>query len=49
MGENGVGKIILVKLLAWFYEFMEGCILIDGVDIWEYSLLELCNNIGIIF
>lgn len=49
VGENGVGKIILVKLLAWFYEFMEGCILIDGVDIWEYSLLELCNNIGIIF
>ncbi|MCI4646909.1 ABC transporter ATP-binding protein [Phaeodactylibacter sp.] len=49
VGENGAGKTTLVKLLARLYEPTEGRILIDGVDIREYSLLELRNNIGIIF
>lgn len=49
VGENGAGKTTLVKLLARLYEPTEGRILIDGVDIREYSLKELRDNTGIIF
>ncbi len=49
VGENGAGKTTLVKLLARLYEPTEGRILIDGVDLREYALEELRNNIGIIF
>ena len=49
VGENGAGKTTLVKLLARLYEPTEGRILIDGVDIREYSLKELRDSIGIIF
>lgn len=49
VGENGAGKTTLVKLLARLYEPTEGRILIDGVDIREYNLNDLRNNIGIIF
>lgn len=49
VGENGAGKTTLVKLLARLYEPTEGRILIDGVDIREYDLLELRDNIGVIF
>ncbi len=49
VGENGAGKTTLVKLLARLYEPTEGRILIDGVDIRDYDLDTLRNNIGIIF
>jgi ATP-binding cassette, subfamily B, bacterial len=49
VGENGAGKTTLVKLLARLYEPTEGRILLDGVDIRDYSLKELRDNIGIIF
>ncbi|NNC94602.1 MAG: ABC transporter ATP-binding protein [Chitinophagales bacterium] len=49
VGENGAGKTTLVKLIARLYEPTEGRILIDGIDIREYSLSELRNEIGIIF
>ncbi|MFN7116935.1 MAG: ABC transporter ATP-binding protein [Saprospiraceae bacterium] len=49
VGENGAGKTTLVKLLARLYEPSEGRILIDGVDIRDYNLDSLRNNIGIIF
>jgi ATP-binding cassette subfamily B protein len=49
VGENGAGKTTLVKLLARLYEPSEGRILIDGVDIREYDLADLRDNIGIIF
>ncbi|HKK80581.1 MAG TPA: ABC transporter ATP-binding protein, partial [Phaeodactylibacter sp.] len=49
VGENGAGKTTLVKLLARLYEPTEGRILIDGVDIREYELKQLRDNIGIIF
>ncbi len=49
VGENGAGKTTLVKLLARLYEPSEGRILIDGVDIRDYELGSLRNNIGIIF
>ncbi len=49
VGENGAGKTTLVKLLARLYEPSEGRILLDGIDLREYSLRDLRKNIGIIF
>jgi len=49
VGENGAGKTTLVKLLARLYEPTEGRILVEGVDIREYNLKQLRDNIGIIF
>lgn len=49
VGENGAGKTTLVKLLARLYEPTEGRILLDGVDIRQYSLKALRDNVGIIF
>lgn len=49
VGENGAGKTTLVKLLARLYETTEGRILIDDVDIRDYDLNSLRQNVGIIF
>lgn len=49
VGENGAGKTTLVKLLARLYEPTEGRILLDGVDLRDYDLSQLRDNIGIIF
>lgn len=49
VGENGAGKTTLVKLLARLYDPTEGRILLDGVDLREYSVEDLRNEIGVIF
>src|SRR5438045_4345459 len=49
VGENGAGKTTLVKLLARLYDPDEGRILLDGVDLREYDLNSLRQNIGVIF
>ncbi|MFD1256726.1 ABC transporter ATP-binding protein [Mucilaginibacter terrae] len=49
VGENGAGKTTLVKLLARLYEPTEGRILLDGVDLREYSINDLRFNLGVIF
>ncbi len=49
VGENGAGKTTVVKLLARLYDPDEGRILLDGVDLREYSLDDLRANIGVIF
>ena len=49
VGENGAGKTTLVKLLARLYDPDEGQILLDGVDLRDYDLASLRQNIGIIF
>lgn len=49
VGENGAGKTTLVKLLARLYDPTEGRILLDGIDLKEYDLAALRQNIGIIF
>ncbi len=49
VGENGAGKTTLVKLLARLYEPTEGRILLDGVDLKDYDIEDLRNQIGIIF
>ena len=49
IGENGAGKTTLVKLLARLYDPTEGAILLDGIDLREYSVEDLRKEIGVIF
>jgi ATP-binding cassette subfamily B protein len=49
VGENGQGKTTLVKLLTHLYEPTSGQILLDGVDLREYSIEDLHRQIGVIF
>ena len=49
VGENGAGKTTLVKLLARLYDPTEGRILLDDVDLKEYDLDELREQVGVIF
>ena len=49
IGENGAGKTTLVKLLARLYDPTEGRIFLDGVDLREYDVEDLRQEIGVIF
>jgi len=49
IGENGQGKTTVVKLITRLYDPTEGRILLDGVDLREYSLEDLHQHIGVIF
>ena len=49
IGENGAGKTTIVKLLARLYDPVAGSILLDGVDLREYSIEDLRREIGVIF
>jgi ATP-binding cassette, subfamily B, bacterial len=49
VGENGVGKTTLIRLLARLYDPTEGRILLDGVDLRDYDLSSVRRAIGIIF
>lgn len=46
IGSTGSGKSSVVKLIPRFYEIQEGQILIDNVDIKDYSLSDLRKKIG---
>jgi len=48
VGHTGAGKSSLAKLLARFYEFQDGDILIDGTSIRNYDLMEYRKQVGII-
>lgn len=49
VGENGAGKTTLVKLVARLYDPTGGRILLDGVDLRDYSADDLRHEIGVIF
>jgi ATP-binding cassette subfamily B protein len=49
IGQNGQGKTTIVKLLSRLYDPTEGKILLDGIDLREYSIEDLCREIGVIF
>lgn len=48
IGGTGSGKTTLVNLLPRFYDTSKGSILIDGVDVKEYSLEDLRKQFGIV-
>lgn len=48
VGLSGSGKSTLVKLLPRFYDFTQGQVLLDGVDIREYRLDNLRSQIAIV-
>ena len=49
VGENGAGKTTITKLLARLYDPTEGRILLDGMDLRSYDLLDVRRAIGVIF
>ena len=49
VGENGSGKTTLIKLLTRLYEPTEGRILLDGLDLLDWSVEALRQRIGVIF
>lgn len=48
VGHTGAGKTTIISLLMRFYEPQRGRILLDGIDLREYSLPELRSRIGIV-
>lgn len=48
VGTSGVGKSTLCSLIPRFYDVSEGCILIDGTDIRDFTVKSLRSNIGIV-
>ncbi len=48
VGETGVGKTTISKLVPRFYDVQSGEILIDDVNIKDYDMYDLRNAIGII-
>ncbi len=49
IGENGQGKTTIVKLITRLYDPTKGQILLDGIDLREYSLEDLHRQTGVIF
>ncbi len=48
VGMSGGGKSTLVSLIPRFYDVTSGKIKIDGIDIRDYTIESLRNNIGIV-
>lgn len=48
IGSTGSGKSSIINLLPRFYDVNEGRVLIDGVDVRDYSQKTLRNKIGFI-
>ena len=46
IGSTGSGKSTLVNLVPRFYDVTDGKILVDGIDIKDYTLKSLHNKIG---
>ncbi len=49
VGNSGGGKSTLVSLIPRFYDVKKGGIKIDGVDIRDFSLHDLRQNIAVVF
>ncbi len=48
VGATGAGKSTIIALLSRFYDVQQGQILVDGVDVREYSLQGLRRSIGVV-
>lgn len=49
VGNSGGGKTTIVNLLPRFYDVVSGNILIDDIDIRDYTLESLRGNISVVF
>ena len=48
VGATGAGKSSIINLLNRFYEYNKGVISIDGINIRDYELTSLRENIGVV-
>lgn len=48
VGPSGGGKTTMCHLLMRFYDVQEGAILVDGIDVRDYTQESLRRNIGIV-
>lgn len=48
VGATGAGKSSIINLLSRFYDINKGQIYVDGVEVHEYELNALRNNIGVV-
>lgn len=48
IGSTGSGKTTLINLIARFFDATKGQVLINGINVKDYSLLDLRKKIGIV-
>jgi subfamily B ATP-binding cassette protein MsbA len=48
VGPSGSGKTTLVSLVPRFYDVQHGAILLDGIDVRDYRLADLRNQISLV-
>ena len=48
VGASGCGKSTVIQLIQRFYDPLEGCVEIDGIDIREMNVNWLRNRIGVV-
>jgi subfamily B ATP-binding cassette protein MsbA len=48
VGRSGSGKTTLVGLVPRFYDVVRGAVLLDGVDVREYRLTDLRNQVSLV-
>ena len=48
VGATGGGKTTIISLLMRFYDIQKGQILIDGIDLCDYTLHDLRQHIGLV-
>lgn len=49
VGENGAGKTTIIKLLVGMYDDYDGEILINGINLLDYSFAELKGFISVVY
>jgi ATP-binding cassette, subfamily B, bacterial len=48
VGQTGAGKSTLVKLIARFYDVTGGAVLVDGIDVRDYDLVDYRHQLGVV-
>jgi subfamily B ATP-binding cassette protein MsbA len=48
VGPSGSGKTTLVSLVPRFYDAQQGAVLLDGVDVREYRLMDLRTQVSLV-
>jgi ATP-binding cassette subfamily B protein len=49
VGSTGSGKTTVARLIPRFYDVLDGCVSVDGVDVRDVRLTELRKAVGIVF